>query len=124
MSEPGTRGPADEPADTTPAPAAEEEASTEPDTEAGTGSEPATELVEEPRMGLRGRVLGFRVRLPRTRRGIFALLLVVGAFAFAGIWTSVTLVHWTETADFCGRCHSMGPELCLRDGPASRRHLR
>jgi len=26
----------------------------------------------------------------------------VGAFAFAGIWTGITLIHWTETADFCG----------------------
>ncbi len=72
---------------------------------------PPANAEEPPGKGLRGRAVSLRVRLPRTRRGIFALLLVVGAFAFAGIWTSVTLVHWTETADFCGRCHQMGPEL-------------
>lgn len=62
-----------------------------------------------PRRGLRGRT--FKISLPRSRRGIFGILLVVGAFAFAGIWTGVTLIHWTETADFCGRCHQMEPEL-------------
>jgi len=64
---------------------------------------------EPRRRGLRAR-LG-RPRLPRSRTGIFALLLVVGAIGFAGTWTSVTLIQWTETADFCGRCHQMGPEL-------------
>ena len=60
----------------------------------------------------------FRIGLPRSRRGIFGLLLVVGAFAFAGIWTGITLIHWTETADFCGRCHQMGPELvAYESGP-------
>jgi NapC/NirT cytochrome c family, N-terminal region len=78
--------------------------------------EPAEE--EQPPKVLRGRMLSFRIRLPRTRRGLFALLLVVGAFGFASIWTSVSLIHWTETADFCGRCHQMAPELAAYEtGP-------
>ena len=50
--------------------------------------------------------------------GIFALLLVVGTLGFAAVWTSVTLIQWTETASFCGRCHQMGPELAAYEaGP-------
>ncbi len=56
---------------------------------------------------LRGRRLG----LPKSRRGLFALLLVVGGLGFAGVFTAVSLITWTETADFCGRCHTMAPEL-------------
>ena len=26
-------------------------------------------------------------------------------------FTGVTMIQWTETADFCGRCHTMAPEL-------------
>ena len=26
-------------------------------------------------------------------------------------FTGVTMIQWTETADFCGRCHTMDPEL-------------
>jgi hypothetical protein len=114
MSEPGTSGPADEPVVATPGPVAADA------TPAGvTSADAATDVPEEqPGTRRRGRVLGFRVHIPRTRRGLFALLLVIGAFAFAGIWTSVTLVHWTETADFCGRCHQMGPELiAYESGP-------
>ena len=56
---------------------------------------------------LRGR----RPRMPRSRRGLIALLMVFAAFGFASIFTGVSLIHWTETADFCGRCHTMTPEL-------------
>lgn len=50
-------------------------------------------------------------RRPRSRRGLLVLLLLV-----AGIGSVVTLggglaMKWTETAGFCGRCHTMGPEL-------------
>ena len=124
MTEPGTRGPAERAASTPPAargrrgadgPLPSRRSRT---TDVGSGADWRRCLEEPPAEGLRGRVLGFRFHLPRTRRGIFALLLVVGAFAFAGIWTSVTLVHWTETADFCGRCHQMGPELvAYESGP-------
>jgi len=56
---------------------------------------------------LRGR----RLRLPSSRRGLFALLLVLAGAGFVAVFASVSLVHWTETADFCGRCHTMAPEL-------------
>ena len=56
---------------------------------------------------LRGR----RLRLPSSRRGLFVLLLVLGGAGFMAVFASVTLVNWTETADFCGRCHTMAPEL-------------
>ena len=70
--------------------------------------------------GTRGRLRAFRFGVPRSRRGIFALLLVVGALGFAAIWTSVSVIHWTETADFCGRCHEMGPELVAYEAGAHR----
>ena len=56
---------------------------------------------------LRGR----RLRLPSSRRGLFALLLVLGAMGGVAVFSAVSLIHWTETADFCGRCHTMAPEL-------------
>ncbi len=56
---------------------------------------------------LRGR----RPRMPSSRRGLFALLLVLSGIGGIAVFTSVSLVHWTETADFCGRCHTMSPEL-------------
>jgi hypothetical protein len=42
-------------------------------------------------------------RIPRTRRGMFALLLVLAGLGGAAAFTGNTLIHWTETADFCGR---------------------
>jgi hypothetical protein len=56
---------------------------------------------------LRGR----QPRMPRSRRGLFALLLVLSGFGAVVAFSSISLVSWTETADFCGRCHSMEPEL-------------
>ncbi len=56
---------------------------------------------------LRGRHL----RLPRSRAGLFALLLVLAAGGSVVAFTGVTMIQWTETADFCGRCHTMAPEL-------------
>jgi nitrate/TMAO reductase-like tetraheme cytochrome c subunit len=56
---------------------------------------------------LRGR----RLRLPSSRRGLFALLLVLSAAGFVGMYATVSMIQWTETADFCGRCHTMAPEL-------------
>ncbi len=52
-----------------------------------------------------------RPRLPRSRRGIAAFLLVLGALGTVAIGGTLQVIHWTETADFCGRCHTMGPEL-------------
>lgn len=63
---------------------------------------------------LRGR----RLRLPSSRGGLFALLLVLGIGGFASTYTAVSLIHWSETPDFCGRCHTMAPELqAFRAGP-------
>jgi hypothetical protein len=107
MSEPGTPAPADEPIEAVAgAEAADADAFVFVEETAGEAG--AAEGAARKR-GLRGRT--FRIGFPRSRRGLFGLLLVVGAFAFAGIWTGITLIHWTETADFCGRCHQMGPEL-------------
>ena len=123
MSEPGfPAAPGDEPAAPAMEPSTADEPAAVPATESLTPGLPSPddETVDAPppKKGLRGRVVGFRIRLPRTRSGVFALLLVLGAFGFAGIWTGVTLVHWTETADFCGRCHQMGPELAAYEtGP-------
>jgi nitrate/TMAO reductase-like tetraheme cytochrome c subunit len=52
-------------------------------------------------------------RLPRirSRRGRIVLLFMVAGFASAITIGGVAAVQWTETADFCGRCHTMGPEL-------------
>lgn len=59
-------------------------------------------------------------RARRTRRGMLLLLFLV-----AGIGSVVTVggavaISWTETADFCGRCHTMGPELKAHELSAHR----
>jgi len=105
LSEPGASVPGD--------PAADSAAEAEDGPDGANGA--AT-----PGRGLRGRVLSLKFRLSRSRKGLFALILVVGALGFAGVWTGATLIHWTETADFCGRCHQMGPELAAYEsGPHS-----
>ena len=71
-----------------------------------------------PRLLGRLRRLGARIRWPHSRRGIFALLLVLSGVGAAAAFTGGALIHWTETADFCGRCHQMGPELAAYEaGP-------
>jgi nitrate/TMAO reductase-like tetraheme cytochrome c subunit len=63
---------------------------------------------------LRGR----RLRLPRSRGGLFALLLVLTGLGGGVMFSTVSLIQWTETADFCGRCHTMAPELAAYEaGP-------
>ena len=85
--------------------------SSAPQGAAAPGAAPA---MRRSRFYLRGR----RPRLPRSRRGIFALLLILGGLGFAGTFTTVSLIQWTETADFCGRCHTMSPELAAYEmGP-------
>jgi nitrate/TMAO reductase-like tetraheme cytochrome c subunit len=114
MSEPGTPAAADEPVEAVVAAAAGADADEVADP--GVDGDELEAEAAAPKRGLRGRT--FKISFPRSRRGIFGFLLVVGAFAFAGIWTGVTLIHWTETADFCGRCHQMGPELvAYESGP-------
>ena len=83
-------------------------ASVAPDgSEASDGSEAAVPARRRNPFYLRGR----RVHLPSSKRGLIALLMVLGAMGFVGVFGGVSLVHWTETADFCGRCHTMNPEL-------------
>ncbi|HEY5436179.1 MAG TPA: NapC/NirT family cytochrome c [Candidatus Limnocylindrales bacterium] len=81
-------------------------------------AEPAAEPARRHRhpFYLRGR----RPRLPRSRRGLFALLLVLTGIGGIAVFTGVSLIQWTETADFCGRCHTMSPELTAYEHGAHR----
>lgn len=47
----------------------------------------------------------------RTRRGRLLAVFLVAGFGSAITVGGVLAVQWTETADFCGRCHTMDPEL-------------
>ena len=77
------------------------------DEPAAAPSEPSGGRTRKHPFYLRGR----RLRLPRSRAGLFALLLVLAAGGSVVAFTGVSMIHWTETADFCGRCHTMAPEL-------------
>ncbi len=48
---------------------------------------------------------------PRGRRGQLIVLFLVAGVAMAMTAGGVVALQWTETADFCGRCHTMAPEL-------------
>ena len=70
------------------------------------------------RRGLRGavrRVFAPLSRIPhpalRSRRGLFVIIVLVAGFASGLTVVGAAAVSWTETADFCGRCHTMDPEL-------------
>lgn len=84
-----------------------------------TEGEPLVEpLVEAPASVVaahpgRIRRLFSRIPLPslHTKRGQFIVLVLVAGFGSALTVAGVTAVSWTETADFCGRCHAMDPEL-------------
>ncbi len=78
----------------------------------------ATDVPAPRRTGIRG-FLG-RLRSPfrriphpplRSRRGWFVVVLLLVGFGATTTLVAATAVGWTETADFCGRCHTMGPEL-------------
>jgi len=47
----------------------------------------------------------------RSKRGLFLLFLLVAGFGSIVTFGGVTAVKYTETASFCGRCHTMDPEL-------------
>ncbi|TAJ99605.1 MAG: hypothetical protein EPO36_11135 [Chloroflexota bacterium] len=65
------------------------------------------------------RLRGF-IHPPRTRSGMAALVLVLGAAGTFFVVGATSVIAWTETADFCGRCHTMGPELAAHAaGPHS-----
>jgi len=82
--------------------------------------DPATASPDEAprRTGLR-RIREF-IHLPRSRQGVAALVLVLGALGTFFLLGATSVIAWTETADFCGRCHTMGPELTAHtNGPHS-----
>ncbi len=133
---PGTVGPGElEPADDGPAAVAPEAAGTGPAT-AGAADAIGPEGDAAAPAGRSGRFrrlhrprLRRLVHRPRSRRGFFALLLVVAGFAAVAAFGTITAVNWTDTADFCGRCHQMGPELAAyqagphRDVPCAECHV-
>jgi nitrate/TMAO reductase-like tetraheme cytochrome c subunit len=105
----GTGVTADEPPPTP----ARESPQTSPDAPAMAPTTSGTRRRRNP-FYLRGR----RLRLPSSRRGLFALLLVLTALGGVATFSAVSLLNWTETADFCGRCHTMAPELAAYEaGP-------
>ena len=59
-----------------------------------------------------GRVLA-RIPHPpwRSKRGLFVLFLLVAGFSTVAGVGGVLVVEYSETASFCGRCHTMDPEL-------------
>ncbi|HEX9044326.1 MAG TPA: NapC/NirT family cytochrome c [Candidatus Limnocylindrales bacterium] len=56
-----------------------------------------------------------RRRLPlpglRTPLGIVVVFMLVAGFGSIATVGGVVAVNWTETPDFCGRCHTMAPEM-------------
>ena len=59
--------------------------------------------------------------MPRTRQGVAALFLVIAGIGVAMTFGASAAIGWTETSDFCGRCHQMGPELAAyAAGPHSK----
>ena len=65
--------------------------------------------------GFLGRLRSPFRRIPhpplRTKRGLFVLIVLVAGFGSVVTVGGVVAIGWTETADFCGRCHAMEPEL-------------
>ena len=63
----------------------------------------------------RGRFARRFPRLPHpplhSKRGWFVVIVLLVGFGASVTAVGATAVGWTETADFCGRCHTMGPEL-------------
>jgi nitrate/TMAO reductase-like tetraheme cytochrome c subunit len=59
-----------------------------------------------------GRVLGKVPHPPlRSKRGLFVLFVLVAGFGAVATVGGVAVVGYTETSSFCGRCHTMAPEL-------------
>ncbi len=105
-------------------PEAEPEAEREPDVAADAASA-TTEAKQSP--GARGRLARIvrplrRIPHPtlRTKRGRFVVLVLVAGFGMAIAAGGVVAMTWTETADFCGRCHTMDPELKAYEMSAHR----
>ncbi len=112
MSDP--EGTSSQPADETPAAGADPEAAAVgPVDEAAEVEAPETAGPDAaaPRHRHPFYLRGRHVRLPRSRVGVLALILVLVGGGSVAVFTGVSAVTWTETADFCGRCHTMAPEL-------------
>lgn len=112
---PSAAGDDDAPDGTTAAgdPAAGEGTASGPAGEPVAGSPAALAASPAPKgSGLRGRL---RRRLPRltfhSRRGRLIALILFASLGSLLTVGGVAVLNWTETADFCGRCHTMGPEL-------------
>jgi nitrate/TMAO reductase-like tetraheme cytochrome c subunit len=62
-----------------------------------------------------GALAGVLQRIPhprwRRRRGLMALFFVIAGIGAAAAVSGVMTMNYTETTSFCGRCHTMGPEL-------------
>ncbi len=89
-----------------------------PDEAPGEGGIPGEEQPATiTRLPRRGRLsLGqFLPRVPhpplRSRRGLFLVFVLVAGFGSILTVGSVVAIQWTETASFCGQCHTMAPEL-------------
>ena len=79
---------------------------------------PAAAIAAPRRGGLRGvleRAVGSLRHIPhppaQSKRGLFIGAVLVAGVGIAIAVGGVVAVQWTETADFCGRCHTMDPEL-------------
>jgi nitrate/TMAO reductase-like tetraheme cytochrome c subunit len=84
-----------------------------PDDRAPAG--PSADTAGSAAAGIRARLRGVLARRPRftfrSRRGRLVAFILVAGFGGAVAIGGVAAVQWTDTADFCGRCHTMGPEL-------------
>jgi nitrate/TMAO reductase-like tetraheme cytochrome c subunit len=79
---------------------------------------PGAEVVEAPPRRLARFGIRRFIHRPRTRRGFFALVLVVAGLAAGAAFGTMSAISWTDTASFCGRCHQMDSELAAYDaGP-------
>jgi nitrate/TMAO reductase-like tetraheme cytochrome c subunit len=59
-----------------------------------------------------GRVLAKIPHPPlRSKRGMFVLFVLVAGFGVVGTMGGVAAVGYSETPSFCGKCHTMAPEL-------------
>lgn len=64
-----------------------------------------------PRPGRLARLQARASRALQTKRGLFLVFVLVAGIGSVFTVGGVAAIQWTETADFCGRCHAMGPEL-------------
>jgi nitrate/TMAO reductase-like tetraheme cytochrome c subunit len=86
---------------------------------------------DPPRRLDRARSLAERLlRPPRTGRGFLAALVVIGGVGTLVAVAGLKAMAWTETEDFCSRCHTMAPEAkgyslsVHRDVPCAECHVK